>query len=110
LSDSDNDGQNEPAGDDVGGQEVPSTEWIAPNSIGSSMAEHIRPSAADQTTIIVPSGSGQQKRKRVVLVSKCKRSTSSDQVITELPPYHGPRSPLDLVAVEFVFGRLFEAF
>jgi hypothetical protein len=28
----------------------------------------------------------------------------------ELPPYHGPRSPLDLVAIEIIFGRLFEAF
>jgi hypothetical protein len=28
----------------------------------------------------------------------------------EFPPYHGPKSPLDLVAIEIVFGRLFEAF
>jgi hypothetical protein len=28
----------------------------------------------------------------------------------EFPPYHEPRSPLDLVAVEIIFGRLFEAF
>jgi hypothetical protein len=28
----------------------------------------------------------------------------------ELPPYHGPKSPLDLVAIEIIFGRLFEAF
>jgi hypothetical protein len=27
----------------------------------------------------------------------------------ELPPYYGPRSPLDLVAFEIVFGRMFEA-
>jgi hypothetical protein len=31
-------------------------------------------------------------------------------VIIELPPYRGPRSPLDLVVVEHTFGRLFEAF
>jgi hypothetical protein len=31
-------------------------------------------------------------------------------VIIELPPYRGPRSPLDLVVVEHIFGRLFEAF
>jgi hypothetical protein len=30
-------------------------------------------------------------------------------VITEFPPYRGPRSPLDLVVVEHIFGRLFEA-
>jgi hypothetical protein len=28
----------------------------------------------------------------------------------ELLPYHGPHNPLDLVVVEIVFGRLFEAF
>jgi hypothetical protein len=28
----------------------------------------------------------------------------------ELPPYHGPHSPLDLVTVEIVFGRIFEVF
>jgi hypothetical protein len=39
-------------------------------------------------------------------------NTSADQVMTqiELPPYHRPRSPLDLVAIEIIFGRLFEAF
>jgi hypothetical protein len=45
-----------------------------------------------------------------VLASKRKQPASSDQVITELCLYHGPRSPLDLVAIEFVFVRLFEAF
>jgi hypothetical protein len=34
----------------------------------------------------------------------------ADQVIIELPSYRGPRSPLDIVAVEHIFGRLFEAF
>jgi hypothetical protein len=28
----------------------------------------------------------------------------------ELPPYCIPRSPLDLIVVENIFGRLFEAF
>jgi hypothetical protein len=74
------------------------------------MAEQIHLSAADQTTTVVPSGSDQQKKKRVVLVSKRKQPTSSDQVITKVPPYRGPQSPLDLVAIEFVFGCLFEAF
>jgi hypothetical protein len=31
-------------------------------------------------------------------------------VIIELPPDRGAQSPLDLVAVEHIFGRLFEAF
>jgi hypothetical protein len=35
-----------------------------------------------------------------------------DQVMTqvELPSYHGPRSPLDLVAIAIIFRRIFEAF
>jgi hypothetical protein len=74
------------------------------------MAEQIRPSTANQTTTDVPSDSNQQKKKRVVLASKRKQPASFDEVITELPPYRGPRSPLDLVAVEFVFGYQFEAF
>jgi hypothetical protein len=69
-----------------------------------------RPSTADQTTTTAPS-SGGQKKKRVALGTKCKPDKAlADQVITELPPYHGPRSPLDLVAIEHIFGRLFEAF
>jgi hypothetical protein len=28
----------------------------------------------------------------------------------EVPPYRGPRNPLDLVAIEIIFGRIFEAF
>jgi hypothetical protein len=28
----------------------------------------------------------------------------------ELPPYRRPRSPLDLVTIEIIFWRLFEAF
>jgi hypothetical protein len=27
-----------------------------------------------------------------------------------LPPYRGPQSTLDLVVIEIIFGRLFEAF
>jgi hypothetical protein len=74
------------------------------------MKKQILSSAFDQTTTDVPSSSSQQKKKCVVLTSKYKKPTSSDQVITELPPYRGPRSPLDLVAVEFVFVHLFESF
>jgi hypothetical protein len=69
------------------------------------MAEQILPFAADQATTVVSSGSGQQKKKRVVLASKHKKRASSDQVITELPPYRGPQSPLYLVVVEFVYAR-----
>jgi hypothetical protein len=38
--------------------------------------------------------------------------SSTDQVMTqiELPPYRGPRSPMDLIAIEIIFGCLFESF
>jgi hypothetical protein len=36
--------------------------------------------------------------------------TVADQVIIVLPPYHGHQSPLDLVAIEHIFGHLLEAF
>jgi hypothetical protein len=98
-----------PAGDDAGRQGAPSTESTASNPIESSMMKQICPSVINQITIVVPSGSGQQK-KRIVLASKRKQPASSNQVITELPPCRGPQSPLNLVAVEFVFGRLFKAF
>jgi hypothetical protein len=44
-----------------------------------------------------------RKKKRVVLASKHKQAASSDQVTTELPP-------LDVVAVEFVFGAYLKLF
>jgi hypothetical protein len=41
-----------------------------------------------------------------------RRNRPLDQVMTqiELPPYSGPRSPLDVVVVEIVFGHIFEVF
>jgi hypothetical protein len=88
----------------------PPIETLAPNPIRSSLMKMSRPSTADQTTTTAPS-SGGQKKKRVALGTKCKPDKAlADQVITELPPYRGPRSPLDLVAIEHIFGRLFEAF
>jgi hypothetical protein len=69
-----------------------------------------RPSAADQAISTTPSGGG-QKKKCVVLETKHKHDKAvNDQVIIELPPYHRPRSPLYIVVVEHIFGRLFEAF
>jgi hypothetical protein len=59
-----------------------------------------------------PSASG-HKRKRPLTIPKCKPpKTLPDQVMNQivLPPYREPRSPLDLVAIEIIFGRLFEAF
>jgi hypothetical protein len=90
MSDEDNNGQNELAGDDAGGDGAPSVETLAPNPIGSSLAGESCPSATDRTTTTAPS-SGGQKKKRVVLGTKHKQDKAPvDQVVTELPPYHGP--------------------
>jgi hypothetical protein len=48
-----------------------------------------------------------------LLVLKWSKPISlADQVMTQvqLPPYHRPHSPLDLDAIEFIFGHIFEAF
>jgi hypothetical protein len=58
LSDEDNNGQKEPAGDDVEGEGAPPVETLSPNLIGSSMVDTPRPSTADQTTTTAPSSSG----------------------------------------------------
>jgi hypothetical protein len=109
VSDEDNNGQKELVGNDAGGVGAPSVETFTPNPIGSSATETLRPSAIDQTITTTPSSS-RQKKKRVVLGTKCKQDKPpADHAIIELPPYHGPRSPLNLVIVEHIFGRLFEA-
>jgi hypothetical protein len=74
------------------------------------MAAQVLPSAADQLMTVAPLGSGHLKKKCLVLVSKRKQPTSSDQVTTELFPHHAPRRSLGLVAARLVFWRLFEAF
>jgi hypothetical protein len=73
------------------------------------MAAPVCPPAADQPVSAAPL-SGGQKRKHIRLASKCKTTASSDQVITELPSYHGFRNQLNLVSANLAFRRLFEAF
>jgi hypothetical protein len=110
MSDEDNARPNKPVGDDAGGNGGPSAETLAPNPIGSSSTGEIRPSAVDQAVPTSPA-SDSQKKKCIVLGTKHKHNKAvDDQVIIDLPPYHGPRSPLDIIAVEHLFGRLFEAF
>jgi hypothetical protein len=90
LSDSNHDGQDDPTGDDDGGQGAPSTDPIVPNLIESGMAAQVLPSAADQSTTTAPLGRAHLKKKRFVLVSKRKQHVSSDQVTNELFPHHAP--------------------
>jgi hypothetical protein len=109
LSDSIGEDQKQTAGDAVEGPGIPSIEPITSNPIGSNMAAPVCPPTADQPVSAAPP-SGGQKWKRIRLASKCKITTSSDQVITELPSYHSFRNRSNLVSVNLVFGRLFEAF
>jgi hypothetical protein len=110
LSDSNHDGQDDPTGDDDGGQGAPSAEPTVPNLIGSGTAAQVLPSATDQLTTAAPLGSGYPKKKHLVLVSNRKQHASSNQVTTKLVPHHAPRHSLGLVAVKLIFLCLFEAF
>jgi hypothetical protein len=109
VSDSNHNGQDDPTGNDDGGQGAPSAELIVPNLIGSGTAAQVRPSAADQLTTAAPLGSGPLKKKHLVLASKRKQPAPSDQVTTELFSHHVPRCSPGLVVVKLIFGCLFEA-
>jgi hypothetical protein len=109
LSSEDNVWPNELAGDDAGVNGAPSVETHTPNPIGSSSVGETHPSAVDQDASTSPSGGG-QKKKCVVLGIKHKQDkVAADQVIIELPQYRGPRSPLDIVDVDHIFGCLLES-
>jgi hypothetical protein len=109
VSDSTHDGQDDPTGNDDGGQGAPLAEPIVPHLIGSGTMTEVRPSVADQPTTAAPLGSGPSKKKCLVLASKRKQPAPSDQVATELFPHRVPRCSPDLVALKLVFGHLFEA-
>jgi hypothetical protein len=109
VSDSTHNGQDDPTGNDDGGQGAPSAEPIVPHLIGSGMTTQVHPSAVDQPTTAAPLGSGPSKKKHLVLASKRKQSAPSDQMTTELFLHHVPRCSPGLVTVKLVFGRLFEA-
>jgi hypothetical protein len=101
-----------PDGDDAKGEGASSVEPIAPCPISSNAQVQTDPSAAYRA-ILGATSTGGHKWKRQPTVPKHKQTeTSRDRVMTqiELPSYRGPKSPLDLVAIEIIFGRLFEAF
>jgi hypothetical protein len=97
-------------GNDDGGQGTPLAEPTVSRLIGSDMAAQVLPSATDQLTTAAPSSSDHPKKKRLVLVSKRKQPTFSDQVTTKIFPHHAPRWFLGLVATRLVSWRLFEVF
>jgi hypothetical protein len=101
-----------PDGDDAEGEGSSSVELISPGPIDSNVPVQTDPSTANRAALGAPSAGG-HKRKRPPTVPKCRQTkTSADQVMTqiELPSYRGPQSPLDLVPIEIIFGRLFKTF
>jgi hypothetical protein len=99
-------------GDDAESEGASLVESITPGPIGSNAPVQTDPSAIDRAVLGAPSAGG-PKWKRASTVPKSKQTKFlTDQVMIqiELPPYCRPRSPLDLVAIEIIFRRLFEAF
>jgi hypothetical protein len=88
-----------------------SAKALAPGPIGAGAPGNPRPSLTDQAPIVPPSGGHNQKRLRLA-AKQFDPIPHADQVMTQvkLPLYCGLHSPLDLVAVEIIFGRVFEVF
>jgi hypothetical protein len=87
-------------------------ELIAPSPIRSDASGQIDPFVTYWIASTAPLvGECRHKRSSPIPKQKC-ALTSLDQVMIqiELPSYREPCSPLDLVAIEIIFERLFEAF
>jgi hypothetical protein len=100
------------AGDDARDGGASSAEPTTPKSIRSNAPGQTDPSVANRAATTDPPVGG-RRHKRPPSIPKWKQALPSiDQVMIqiELPPYCGPRSPLDLVAIEIIFGCLFELF
>jgi hypothetical protein len=75
------------------------------------MFEESKPSTADWVLVVPPSG----KRGRKCPPPATKQSKPVPLVVqvmtqVELPPHRGPHSLMDSIAIEIIFGRIFEAF
>jgi hypothetical protein len=105
------DQKNASTGNDTGDGGVSSTEPIAPKPISSDVLKQSDPSATGQVSINIPL-SGGLEHKLPPATRWNMPILQVDQVMTqvELPPYRGPRSTLDLIAIEIIFGHIFEAF
>jgi hypothetical protein len=97
------------ADDDAGDRGVSSAELITTNPISCSVSKQSDPSTAVRVTAPVLL-SGKRGQKCPPPATRCNKPV--DQVMTqiELPPYRGPRNPLDVVAIEIIFGCIFEVF
>jgi hypothetical protein len=112
LSDGDNNVPKKLAGDDADGGGTTSAEHVAPNPIDCNLLGQAHPSVVDCFKVTAPSASGQKRKCPPPSLKRKQSKPPADQVMTqiELPPYREPRSLLDLVTIEIIFGRLFEAF
>jgi hypothetical protein len=82
-----------------------------PEWIGAGAPDILRSPIIDQAPTIPPSGG--HGRKHLCLIARCSDPVpQANQVMTQVvhPPCRGPHSLLDLIAIEIVFGRIFEAF
>jgi hypothetical protein len=100
------------AGDDAEDGGASSAELIAPNLISYNAPKQFNTSITNQVTTVVPPTGGHGHKHPPRVIKRKQPLPLAKQVITqiELPPYHGPHSPLDLVAIEIIFWRLFEVF
>jgi hypothetical protein len=112
VSSDEDDVMKESAGDDAGDGAASSAELIAPNPIRSNALGQTDPSIVDRNASTDPPIGGHRRKHPPPITKRRQALPSADQVMTqiELPPYRGPRSSLDLIVIEIIFGCLFEAF
>jgi hypothetical protein len=101
-----------PAGDDAENGAVTSAEPITPNLIRPDVLEHVNSFVVDQPNSVVPPGGGRGRKRPPPMLRWKQPLPSTDHVMTqiELPPFHGPRSPLDLVAIEIFLDACLKRF
>jgi hypothetical protein len=87
-------------GDDTGDDGATSAEPTTPRLIRSDMLDKSKPYAADQVTV-VPHAGGCGRKRPPLATKQSNPIPQAAQVMTqvELPPYHGPRSLLNLLAI-----------
>jgi hypothetical protein len=96
--------------DDVGDKGTTLAKALVPSPIGVDAPSNPRPSIIDRVPTVPPSDRRSQKR-LCITAKQSNLVPCANQVMTqvELPPYHRPYNPLDLIAVEIIFGCIFEA-
>jgi hypothetical protein len=117
LDQTDPTGQVEPstghasATDDAEDTGKTSAETVNPDPVVAGARISTRPPTTDRVQTVPASGARGQKSPQIS-TKQSNQGCHATQVITqiELPPYHGPQSPLDPGPSEIVFGHIFEAF